>query len=209
MNVFENVSVNAKALLSEWIQVSDPKNKLTIEDFQDEGVDESKTNGHCWRCVTVNQCWFKNEEDKKPKEFDYSKYSLSDIPLLKRGLYHPNCHDKKFSINVPKLNQIQLKELRKNFNDFFRRKKKIFYGIGYSSQDENELMNFVENVVKNKYSFGDYYFYKHWKHGFQINISITIQGKNQFKNEYKTFKSGYIIYPNGQLKIATIFAGRI
>lgn len=208
MNAFEEVSANAKALLSEWIQVCDPNNGLTIEDFKDIGVDESKTNGHCWKCVTVNRCWFKNEENKKPKHFDYSLYSLSKIPLIKRGLYHPNCHDKEKSINVPKLSQIKVLELRKNFNDFFKRKKNILYSIGYTYKDEKEIIDFIENEVKNKYRFGDYYIYKHWQHGFQINIIITIKGKNEFRNIIHSFKSGYIVYPNGQLKIATIFAGR-
>ena len=43
---------------------------------------------HCVTCTIVNKCWFKDEKDKKPDEFDYSKYP--EIPLEKRGLYHPN-----------------------------------------------------------------------------------------------------------------------
>ena len=31
MNVFEEVSANAKALLSEWIKVYDPQNGITID----------------------------------------------------------------------------------------------------------------------------------------------------------------------------------
>ncbi len=116
---------------------------------------------------------------------------------------------KKIGINVPRLSQIIILDLRRNFNDFFKKKSGLFYGLGYKSHDENEIIEFIVNVVKNKYRYGNYYFYKHWQHGFQINIDITIQGKNEHKQVYKTFKSGYIVYPNGQLKIATIFAGRV
>ena len=79
------------AYFSEWIQINDEKTSCgwTIEDFPlSPGVDENLTKPHCWKCVTVNQCWFKNEEEKKPKKFDYSKYKL--VP--NKGLYHFFCH---------------------------------------------------------------------------------------------------------------------
>jgi len=209
MNVFEQASTNAKALLSDWIQVGDPKNNLTIEDFKDSGVDESKTNGHCWKCVTVNQCWFKNETGKKPVEFDYSMYSLSQIGISDRGLYHPHCHDKKYPINVPKINEIEILKLRSNFNDFFKRKKHLFYGLGYTNHDEKEIMDYYASEIRKNYRYGNYYLYKHWEYGYQVNINITIHGKDQFKHKFHSFKSGITIYPNGKLKIATIFAGRL
>lgn len=93
------------AHFSEWIKINDSSSGCgwTIEDFPYAvGVDESLTEPHCWKCVSVNQCWFKNEEGKKPKEFDYGNYSFSEISKSKRGLYHPNCHCKKFGVNVPK-----------------------------------------------------------------------------------------------------------
>lgn len=208
MTIFEKVSEIAKSIMSEWIEVGDPTNNRTIEDFPN-GVNESNTNRHCWRCVTINRCWFKNEEDKKPKEFDYSKYSINQISLSKRGLYHPNCHDIKKSINVPKEKDIEILELRKKFNDFFKRKKNLFYGIGYSYKDEKDIMNNYIYQVKNLFRYGKYSTFKHWEYGFQINIIITIFGKNEFKNKSHNFKSGLFIYPNGKLKIVTIFAGGI
>ena len=36
----------------------------------------------------------KNEDNKKPEEFDYSKYSLIETPMEIRGLYHPNLPDR-------------------------------------------------------------------------------------------------------------------
>lgn len=93
MNAFESIQDKVLANFSEWIQINDPKSNWTIEDFPYETeVDEDATKPHCWKCVTVNQCWFKNENGKKPITFDYSKYSFSEVPKSKRGLYHPNCH---------------------------------------------------------------------------------------------------------------------
>lgn len=74
MSIFEKVRNKIIANFNEWIQVEDPKSNWTIEDFPYEtGVDEKITNPHCWKCVTVNKCWFKNEENKKPNKYDYSK----------------------------------------------------------------------------------------------------------------------------------------
>lgn len=96
MKTFEDIKNKVLSKFNTWIKINDNKSKWTIEDFPYEtGVDEIVTNPHCWKCVTLNQCWFKNEEGKKPKEFDYSDYSLIEVPLSKRGLYHLNCHCKK------------------------------------------------------------------------------------------------------------------
>lgn len=98
-------------------------------------------------------------------------------------------------------------DVRSNFYDFFKRKKKIFYGIGYTPSDEKYLMDFYVNEVKNLYRAGKYKVYKHRVYGFQINFIITIYGKDQFKNKSHEFKTGLFIFPNGKLRIATVFAG--
>ena len=87
MSMFKDVHDKIMFYFSDWISVDDNKSKWTIEDFPySTGVDENVTYPHCWRCVTVNQCWFKNEEGKKPEHFDFSKYSYSQIPKSKIGL---------------------------------------------------------------------------------------------------------------------------
>ena len=73
-------------------------------------------------------CVLIDKEEKKPKKFDYSKYKL--VP--NKGLYHFFCHCEEKAINVPKLTDINVLEVRSKFNDFFKRKKGIFYGIGYT-----------------------------------------------------------------------------
>ena len=187
---------------SDWIKINDDESGLTIENFPN-GVSKNGVGDHCWKCVTVNHCWFKNEEEKKPKKFDYSDYKL--VP--NKGLYHFFCHCEEKSINVPRLKEINVLEARSKFNDFFKRKKGIFYGIGYTYKDEEEIINFYIDEVKNLYRSGNYSLYKHWEYGFQINITISISGKNEFKNIIHKFRTGLFIYPNGKLKIATIFAG--
>ena len=208
MGVLDDYKDWFHSYFSEWIRINDKSSGWTIEDFPyNIGVDEDLTKPHCWKCVTVNNCWFKNENNKKPEHFDYSNYSFGEIAKSKRGLYHPRCHCKELAINVPKLNEIEVIDVRSNFNDFFKRKKGIFNGIGYSNKDEQTLINFYIDEVKRLYRLGKYQIYKHWQYGFQINITIVIYGKNQFKNKSHEFKTGLFIYPNGKLRIATIFAG--
>ena len=59
MSIFDNI-------LGNWIQVVDNKNNITVENYGfDTGVIKGTTENHCVKCVAVNQCYFKNEEDKK------------------------------------------------------------------------------------------------------------------------------------------------
>ena len=208
MKVLDNIFNDVNAIFSEWIKIEDPKSKWTIADFPEEkGVDENVTNPHCWRCVSVNQCLFKNEDNKKPEEFDYSKYSPREISYYIRGLYHPNCHDKKFGANVPRVEKIVILGVRKKFDNFFSKKRKIFSGIGYSNKDEYDIINLYLKQVQREYVYGNYYKYRHTKFGFQINMTISINIK-KIPKEFKNFRTGLIVYPNGQLRIVTVFAGR-
>lgn len=215
MNVFGNMRDRLLSYFdtndevsSDWININDGYSKWTIKDFPyNLGVDENLTRPHCWRCVTVNQCWFKNEKGKKPEEFDYSNYTYGQISKSKRGLYHPYCHCKKRAINVPKLKDITVLLVRPKFNDFFKRKKRIFYGLGYTYKDEEYIINLYIDKIKNSYRSGNYSIYKHCKYGFQINIAVSLVGKNKFENRTHEFKTGLFIYPNGKLRIVTVFAG--
>lgn len=69
--------------------------------------------------MTVNNCWFKNEKNKKPDKFDYTQFSFSQIGKSIRGLNHPHCHCKEHSINVPKEKDIELILSKNKINDFF------------------------------------------------------------------------------------------
>lgn len=79
MKNFEKWEEDIRANFSDWIKVNDKKSKWTLNDFPYKtGVIEEVTKPHCWRCVSVNNCWFKNEENKKPERFDYSNVSYRE-----------------------------------------------------------------------------------------------------------------------------------
>lgn len=78
MGLLDAYKSQINAYFSEWIKINDNKSIWTIEDFPYKtGVDEELTYPHCWKCVTINNCIFKNEDEKKPVEFDYNKYSYT------------------------------------------------------------------------------------------------------------------------------------
>ena len=191
-----------------WIKVSDNKSKLTIDDFPySTGVDEDLTYPHCWQCVTVNNCWFKNEKNKKPDKFDYTQFSFSQIGKSIRGLYHPHCHCKEHSINVPKEKDIELILSKNKINDFFDRKINWFYRWGYQNRDKEEFINTLKQKTIEEYRKGNYIKFKHSRYGFQIDINITIPGKNEKVNREYVIKTCYIVFPNGKLRCTTLVGG--
>lgn len=210
MGLLDEYKSQINAYFSDWIKVNEEKTGCgwTIEDFPyNIGVDEDLSYPHCWKCVTVNQCWFKNEEEKKPKHFDYFKYTYSIIPKSKRGLYHPNCHCKEHAINVPRLKDIDvLLDLGKIFY-FFKDKKGLFYSWGYKNSDKNEFVsNFIE-LVKDAYRRGNYELENHNKSGYKINLFITISGKNEKKGKDYELKTAFIVFPRGTIRCVTLIGG--
>lgn len=207
MKTLEDIRDKALAKFSTWIKIGDPKSTWTIEDFPYEtGVDEKIANPHCWKCVTVNQCWFKDENEKKPEEFDYSKYSPTDIPISKRGLYHPNCHCKKNQISAPKKSHFD--NLQGKINFFFKDKINWFYAWGYKDEDKEDFINTVLCLTYESYSLGYYENIGHNKQGFKINIFISLPGKHEKKEHTYKVKTCWMIFPNGKLKCNTLIGGR-
>lgn len=172
------------------------------------GVPEDGVDDHCWKCITVNRCWFKNEDNKKPEEFDYSKYSLIETPMEIRGLYHPNCHCKKFALKTPKVEDIKFLMLQGKIDYFFKDKLNWYYSWGYKDEDREEFINLVKGLVAQSFVNGDYECEQHSQYGYKINIFITIPGKNEKVGHiYKTW-SCYMIFPNGKLKLNTVIGGK-
>lgn len=193
---------------SGWIRIDDKYSKWTIEDFPyDTGVPDEGVDNHCWRCVTVNHCWFKNEEMKKPKEFDYGEYSYTEIPKAIRGLYHPNCHCKEHSINTPREKDITILKYEPKLKDFFTRKLNWFYSWGYLKSNKQTFAEYFKQNIISSYRRGNYVMEKHTRYGFQINVFLTIPGINSKAGKYYFVKSAYIVYPSGRLKCVTLVGG--
>ncbi len=207
MGVLDEYQKIIKATFAKWVQITDYKAVFTLEDFAYEtGVDEKRTGGCCWKCVSVNQCYFKDEENKKPQKFDYSVFKI--IKLLPLGLYHPHCHCVENLTSAPFKDQIKIILSQGKIDFFFRDKLDWFYSWGYKDEDKQEFIQLIKTLSTQAYSYGNYEKVKHTKAGFQINTFITISGKNEKSGHTYNVKSCFIIFPNMQLRCVTLIGGR-
>ena len=217
MKVFDNMrdkllsyfTINDE-ISSDWIKINDKRTTCgwTIEDFPlSPGVDENLTAPHCWKCVSVNQCWFKNEDKKKPEHFDYSQYTYSQIPKSKRGLYHPNCHCKERSINVPRVKDIKLIIDVGKINFFFKDKIGLFHSWGYTNKDKDSFVEMYKDLVIDAYRRGNYEYQKHARSGYQINLLISFNGKNDKRFNQYNMRAAFVIFPDGKLRCVTPIGG--
>ena len=212
MNVFENFSDYAKSLLKGWVRIEDKKNPWTIESFAKINYDESKIGPHCVFCTIINKCWFKDEENKRPPEFNYSGYSEEDTPQISRGLYHPYCHDKKYAIDAPTQNKIEIFDLERRMDYLFNKKKNWLESMGYNENDKQEVFQLIEKLSKDSYCKSDYQnnppTEEKKKYGFRIRIRLLFPGKGEKEGKIYPLTSSYIVYPNGMLKNNTPIGGR-
>lgn len=208
MGILDSYKDLINASFSKWIKVEDKQSQWSIENFAyDIGVDEDVTYHHCWECVTVNKCWFKNEETKKPKKSNYAPFSYNQISKMTRGLYHPKCHCKEFAINVPKEKDINIIiDIGKEYY-FFKDKLGLFHSWGYTDKEKNAFIKMFKELVIDAYRQGNYHKEKHTRAGFQINLTIKIPGKNEKSNKEYDVKSAFIIFPEGKLRCITLIGG--
>lgn len=206
MNMFDEITEKVSANFSDWIKIEDPRSKWTIEDFPyDTGVNENLTKPHCWKCVSVNRCWFKNQEDKRPKEFDYTKYP--EIPFNKRGLYHPNGHCKKISLPTPRKNQIKFIIPPGKPDWMIKDKGHLLKAMGYKEGEFLGAIDTIKNLIAEEFVKGNYIFRVHDNTGFKIGFVLHFPGINEDYGKFYKLKSGWSIFPNGKLKCNTLIGG--
>lgn len=209
MGIFDNIKDELTASFSDWIKINDNKSGFTIEDFPyATGVDEEITKPHCALCVSVNNCCFKNEDGKKPIEFDYGKYNLKQIPFLNRGLYYPYCHCKKIAINKPLSNQIEIIFKQGKIDWLLKDKIHWVHSWGYKDSDIDLLISNLLFEMKEAYVSGTYQKKTHDKYGFKISLHIKLKGINDHQGEMFNLISSCMIFPNGKLKVNTLVGGK-
>lgn len=191
------------ASFSDWIQVVDPKSPWTLDNVEmtKDGINPEQVKPHCLKCVVVNQCWFKNEKNKKPEPFGYEKYSnvvLSEKGI--QGLYHPNCHCKEMAIPTPTESKIQVECGDGKIDDMFSRKKGLATSWGYKDTDKFVFKKNLINSTLKSYLKGDYKIFKYDAFGFQISIFINFPGINEKEGNFYKRETGFMVYPNGKIQ---------
>lgn len=201
MSILDNYKDLINLSFSKWIKVEDNVSPFTIEMFPYEfGVDENQTENHCWKCVAVNKCWFKNENNKKPERMDYSLFPTDKLLNTVRGLYHPKCHCKEYIISKPKTEYISIIMPEGKIDWVYRDKSGLLEAWGYSVNDREILTENIINASKRAYAEGNYEIIEHTRMGVNISLFIEIPGiRNKLGHSYKRVSS-YMIFPNGKLK---------
>ena len=203
MGIFDNY-------FGKWIKVLDYQNNITIENYgYDTGIIEGTTKNHCVKCVAVNQCWFKDEINKKPETLLQTGINILDniIEGLVPGLYHYRCHCKEYSIENPTVNDIELIVSEGKILYLFSNKKEWVEAMGYQEKDFEKFVEILFNKTKEAYVSGNYYKEDLSKYGIKINIKIDMSGFNNKKNKIYKIETNYMVFPNGKLKMNTPIGG--
>ena len=145
---------------------------------------------HCAMCLNLNGCCF--VEEKCPPK-----------PL------HQNCHC--FCVDIPSIAakaECPIEKIRDYiFSDLKSNgKKDLFESWGYSIIDSEELKNVIEKQARLSYSVGEYDLGKLNEYGQRINVVIELKRKN--KEGSITFRSGWMVYPNGRIVLTTPYGAK-
>lgn len=110
------------------------------------------------------------------------------IEPKKNIIFETECLIEKFENYIFKLNN-------------YKSKKELFASWGYDILDSKWLQEEFCGQAMQKYSSGEFTLNKLNEYGQRINIEIELPRKNG--SGIVTFQSGWMVYPNGLIKLVT------
>jgi hypothetical protein len=126
---------------------------------------------------------------------------------------HPNVHrDNERDLANATAKIVTIADRRK-FSDYIFRpgadhgKDTVFRSLGYSGDDSDQLVKIWETQAAQKYANGEFTFGKSDEYGQRVNIEIALPGKGSADGEISYLKSGWMVQPDGSLKLNTPFSG--
>ncbi len=193
MNVFDSIREKVLSLFDgggwiKWIHEGTPR--AYDNDGKIANIRLSLSTNHCAKCLNMNGCCF-------------PKNNMSVYPL------HFNCHCWLMPVN-----DIRFKadcDMRK-FKEYafkFRPaddKSGLFLTWGYDIIDADWLLQEYCRQAKEKYSKGEFTRFKLDDYGQHINIRITLPRKDG--KGYVTLISGWLVYPDGEIKLTTPYGDK-
>ena len=195
MRELESVRDNVLQLFSnnEWVQwVHEGLLPAYTDKEKDMNVELAKLSNHCAICRNVNGCCF-------PKNNNI-KYPL-----------HPNCHCYLMDIAKP---QITAECSKDKFERYvfspkyeYKGKKKLFLEWGYDKINAEYLVEELTRQAKGKYASGDYTLGVLNEYGQRITIVVSLE--HRLEKRIVRFKTGWMVYPDGNIKNTTPFSGEV
>lgn len=151
---------------------------------------------HCFTCLKLNGCWFiDNNRPECPQ--------------------HPSCHCFLEVLSYDEvLNKAKSISEYSKFdpylfnteNKYSHGKEKLFSEWGYTVNDAKWLQTEIERQGLENYITGNYILGKLDHNGQRISIRVTIPRKDN--DSTVSFVTGWIVYPNGQIKLTTPYGGK-
>lgn len=101
----------------------------------------------------------------------------------------------------------------KKFSDYLFKpgadhgKDKVFRAMGYSEKDSAQLAGVWKNQAAAQLAKGNYTLGKQDGYGQRIDIEIILPGKGSAAGQVSYIRSGWMLDPNGSIKLNTPFSG--
>ena len=117
---------------------------------------------------------------------------------------HSNCHCDTININpIAAIAECSIEKFTKYIfiASAINNKKLLFELWGYDIMDSKYLQQEFINQARLAYSVGDYELGLLNEYGQRINIVIKLKRKST--NDYVSFRSGWMVYPNGKIVLTT------
>ncbi len=192
MNLRQTADFANKASEVQWVRWTHPNTAPanSSEEKRANAVAAKLNPSHCAKCLNMNGCCF--AEDKCPPS-----------PL------HENCHCKTEHIDgitittycpIEKFTGYIFNELKN------KGKLSLFKSWGFAIIDSEILKAHYEKQAYYAYISGDYQLGELNEYGQRINISILLTTET---GKQVSFKTGWMIYPDGKLTLITPYGGKI
>lgn len=155
---------------------------------------EGKT--HCEVCLKLDGCWFLRS---KTPPWPHHPFCHCTLDPIDDALVLAN------AVSVSAYSKFD-PYLFNPFGSYTHQKEKLFRMWGYTVEDARWLQGEMERQALEKYISGDYELGKLDEYGQRLNILIEIPTKNGEK--IVTFISGWMIEPNGTIRLNTPYGGK-
>ncbi len=86
-------------------------------------------------------------------------------------------------------------------------KNVVFESLGYTADDSAQLSQIWETQAAQKYASGDFTLGKADQYWQRVNIEIALPGKGTASGQTSYLQSGWMVQPDGSLKLNTPFSG--
>ncbi len=170
--------------------------KTTVQPSWVQWTHHSEGKTHCEECLKLNGCWFLAGNAPPWPHHLFCHCTLDPIPyamVLRNAFVYSDYG--KFDPYLFNTNGLQT-----------HNKEKLFKEWGYTVNDARWLQAEIERQGNEKYILGDYTLGKLDKNGQRISIRVVIPRKNG--NSDISFITGWMVYPNGKLRLTTPYGGK-